>query len=72
MSIYHIPYILEYIEPDRCTINKMLIENEHFIETISSYQKKGRIEEATKYQLLLHRNLKLIAQLADKYKNNQN
>lgn len=69
MSVYHIPEAKRSITPERCTINKMLVENEHLIETITSYQKTGRIDEATQYQLLLHRNLKLLAQLTNKKKN---
>lgn len=69
MSVYHMSDVKQKISLDRCTIDKMLVENEHLIETITAYQKKGRVDEATRYQQLLHRNIILLARLADKKDN---
>lgn len=50
---------------DPAAIQKMLDENNQLIQTIVDYQSKGRSNDATHIQQLLHRNLVYLATLAD-------
>ena len=47
------------------TIQKLLDENCHLIKCISDYQAKGKIQECSQYQQILHRNLVWLATVAD-------
>ncbi|CAD5209655.1 unnamed protein product [Bursaphelenchus xylophilus] len=50
---------------EQTSAQKMLIENSQLIETIAEYQRMGKIEDAVKYQELLHQNLTFLADLVD-------
>jgi len=47
------------------TIQKLLDENCHLIQCISEYQSKGKLQECSQYQQVLHRNLVWLATVAD-------
>jgi len=63
MSAVHIGEVKNELSPDQLTVRKMLEENAQLIDTIAEYQRMGRIEEATKYQELLHRNIIYLGKL---------
>ncbi|XP_069907741.1 calcium-responsive transactivator isoform X2 [Oryctolagus cuniculus] len=53
------------------TIQKMLDENHHLIQSILDFQSKGKTAECTQYQQILHRNLVYLATIADSNQNMQ-
>lgn len=55
--------------PNPTTIQKMLDENGHLIQTIQEYQSKGKAQESMQYQTILHRNLVYLASIADSNQN---
>lgn len=65
MSVVHIPEAQKNLLPEQATVHNMLTQNGQLIETIAQYQRMGRMEEATKYHDLLHKNLMYLAKLAD-------
>lgn len=65
MSVVHIPEAQKNLSPEQATVHNMLTQNGQLIETIAQYQRMGRMEEATKYHDLLHKNLMYLAKLAD-------
>ncbi|KAH7728375.1 kiaa-iso protein [Aphelenchoides avenae] len=65
MSLIHIAEAHAGAAFDQATIQKMLKENGQLIDTIAEYQRMGRIEDATKYQELLHKNLMYLAGRAE-------
>nr|XP_040048469.1 LOW QUALITY PROTEIN: calcium-responsive transactivator-like [Gasterosteus aculeatus aculeatus] len=52
-------------------IQTMLDENNHLIQCIMDYQSKGKSDECTQYQQILHRNLVYLATIADSNQNMQ-
>lgn len=65
MSVIHITEAQKDLLPEHATVHQMLTENGKLIETIAEYQRMGRVDEATKYHELLHKNLMYLAKLAD-------
>lgn len=57
MSLIHIAEAHAGAAFDQATIQKMLKENGQLIDTIAEYQRMGRIEDATKYQVRCARSL---------------
>lgn len=55
--------------PDPKTIQRLLDENGHLIQTIQEYQSKGKSQEVIQLQTTLHRNLVFLATLADSAQN---
>lgn len=55
--------------PDPKTIQRLLDENGHLIQTIQEYQSKGKSQEVMQLQSTLHRNLVFLATLADSAQN---
>ncbi|CAI2302692.1 unnamed protein product [Caenorhabditis sp. 36 PRJEB53466] len=49
------------------TVQKLLDENSRLIDIIQDYLRAARANEAVKYQTALHRNLKLLGNLADSF-----
>ncbi|KAI1717899.1 SS18-like protein 2 [Ditylenchus destructor] len=65
MSLVHLSNARKGASPEQATVHNMLVENGQLIETIAEYQRMGRIEDATKYQELLHRNILYLAKLVE-------
>jgi hypothetical protein len=65
MSLVHIAEAHSGASLDQSTVRSLLAENGQLIDTIAEYQRMGRIEDATKYQELLHKNLTYLANLAE-------
>ncbi|XP_054713175.1 SS18-like protein 2 isoform X2 [Uloborus diversus] len=67
MSIVFLPAQKDGLSPvlGREVIGKMLDENAQLMQVIKEYQNKGRAAEVHQYMQILHRNLILLASLAD-------
>ncbi|CAD6186130.1 unnamed protein product [Caenorhabditis auriculariae] len=66
MSLAFVPSHMRGNPPDhQATVQKLLDENSRLIDVITEYQNQGRAEDAGKHQMLLHRNLVHLANLAD-------
>jgi len=65
MSLAFVPTAQKGAMPNQTTIQKMLDENSQLIQVITDYQNQGQVEDAQKYQELLHRNLLYLASIAD-------
>lgn len=65
MSLTQNEEVKEYLDPNTVTLTKLLAENAQLIQTISEYQKMGRISEAGRYQELLHKNLMILSREFD-------
>ena len=55
--------------PCQISVEDLLEENNALITIIAEYQSKGNVDEVYQYQKILHRNLILLATLADSAKN---
>ncbi|CAD5206652.1 unnamed protein product [Bursaphelenchus okinawaensis] len=65
MSVARIPEAAKGASEGQTSVQKMLVENSQLIETIAEYQRMGKLEDATKYQELLHKNLMFLSNLVD-------
>ncbi|KAF5297700.1 hypothetical protein FQA39_LY12031, partial [Lamprigera yunnana] len=55
--------------PSTAQIQKILDENGTLIQTIQEHQNKGKAQECSQYQHLLHRNLIFLSSIADATQN---
>uniref|UniRef100_A0AA85JHS3 SS18 N-terminal domain-containing protein n=1 Tax=Trichobilharzia regenti TaxID=157069 RepID=A0AA85JHS3_TRIRE len=60
--------VLEYvIDEEAVSVVRLLDENDHIIELIADFIKKGRFSEAAQMQGILQRNLVYLVSLVDQY-----
>ncbi|CAH8823660.1 unnamed protein product [Trichobilharzia szidati] len=55
------------IAEEAVSVERLLDENEHIIELIADFVKKGRFYEAVQMQTILQRNLVYLVSLVDQY-----